>query len=96
MLRAFRDINEENIAYFQRTLQNENWEEDYNQENVNMKFNKFHTTFLVIRETGFPLVYKKKKDTNIWITKGIRTSCNHKRALYNLVKVKGCRIETIL
>jgi late competence protein required for DNA uptake (superfamily II DNA/RNA helicase) len=51
-----------------------------------MKFNKFHNTFLVVLENSFPFVYKKKKDTIKWITKGIRTSCNHKRALYNLVK----------
>jgi late competence protein required for DNA uptake (superfamily II DNA/RNA helicase) len=51
-----------------------------------MKFNELHSTFLVILENRFPLVYKKKKDTNKWITKDIRTSCNHNRALYNLVK----------
>jgi hypothetical protein len=76
-VRAFRDINEENIAY---------WVEVYNQENVTMKFNIFHNTFLLILENSFPLVYKKKKDTNKWITKGIGTSYNHKRALYTLVK----------
>jgi hypothetical protein len=59
--------------------------EVYNQENVNIKFNIFHNTFLLILENSFPLVYKKK-DTNKWITKGIRTTCNHKRALYILVK----------
>jgi hypothetical protein len=35
-------------AYFQWTFRNKNWEEAYNQENVNMKFNIFHNTFLVI------------------------------------------------
>jgi hypothetical protein len=85
-VRAFRDISDENIAYFQWALQNENWQEVYNQEDINTKFNKFHNTFFVIPENSFPLVHKTKKDTNKWITKGIRTSCNHKRALYNLVK----------
>jgi hypothetical protein len=31
-VRAFKDINDENIAYFQRALQNENWEAVYNEE----------------------------------------------------------------
>jgi hypothetical protein len=70
-MRAFRDISDENIAYFQRALQNENWQEVYNQEDINTKFNKFHNTFLVIVENSFPLVHKRKKDTNKWITKGI-------------------------
>ena len=40
-------------------------------------------------------MYKKNKDTNKWITKGIRTSCSHKRALYNLVKKsKDERLES--
>jgi late competence protein required for DNA uptake (superfamily II DNA/RNA helicase) len=73
-------------AYFQRALQTENWVEVYNQENVNRKFNIFHNTCLLILEDSFPLVYKKKKDTNKWITKGIRISCNHKGALYILLK----------
>jgi hypothetical protein len=34
---AFREINEEKIANFQLAVQNENWEEVYNQENVNRK-----------------------------------------------------------
>jgi hypothetical protein len=84
---AFREINEEKITNFQQALQNENWEEVYNQENVNRKFNIFHNTFLLILENSLPLVYKKKKDiTNKWITKGIRLSCKHKRTLYILVK----------
>ena len=84
---AFREINEEKIANFQLALQNENWEEVYNQENVNRKFNIFLNTFLLIYENSFPLVFKKKEDiTNKWITKGIRVSCKHKRTLYTLVK----------
>jgi hypothetical protein len=67
-------------------IQNKNWAEVYNQGNVNMKFNIFHNTFLLILENSFPLVYKKKKDTNRWSTKGIRISCNHNRAVYILVK----------
>jgi hypothetical protein len=33
-VRAFRDISDDNIAYFQRALQNENWQEVYNQEDT--------------------------------------------------------------
>jgi hypothetical protein len=73
-------------AYFQWALKNGNWEEVYNQENVYMKFNSFHHIFLVILENSFALVYKKKRDINNWIIKGIRISCNHKRALYTPVK----------
>jgi hypothetical protein len=84
---AFREINEEKIANFQLALQNENWEEAYNQEIVNRKFNIFLKTFLLIFENSFPLVFKKKEDiTNKWITKGIRLSYKHKRTLYTLVK----------
>jgi uncharacterized FlgJ-related protein len=64
--------------YFQQTLKKENWEELYKQENVNMRFDIFYNTFLVIFEYRFPLMYKKKRDINKWITNGIRISCNHK------------------
>jgi hypothetical protein len=53
--RSSREINEENTAYFQWALKNKNWEELYNHENVNMKFNIFHNIFLVIFENSFPL-----------------------------------------
>jgi hypothetical protein len=43
-------------------LQNENWEEVYNQENVNGKFNIFLKIFVLNFENSFPLVYKKKED----------------------------------
>jgi hypothetical protein len=86
-VKAFREINEEKIANFQLALQNENWEEVYNQEIVNRKFNSFLNTFLLIFENSFPLVFKKKEDiTNKWITKDIRLSCKHKRTLYTVVK----------
>lgn len=84
-VKAFREINEEKIENFQLALQNENWDEVYNEENVNRKCNSFLNTFLLIFENNFPLVFKKKEDiTNKWITKGIRLSCKHKRTLYTL------------
>jgi hypothetical protein len=80
---AFREINEETIINFQSALQNENWEEVYNQKNVNRKFNIFLNISLLNFENNFPLVYNKREDvTNNWITMGIRISCNHKRTLY--------------
>jgi hypothetical protein len=44
---AFRET-EEKITTFKFALQNENWEEVYNQENVNSKFNIFLNVFLLI------------------------------------------------
>jgi hypothetical protein len=86
-VKAFREINEEKIENFQLALQNENWDEVYNEENVNRKCNSFLNTFLLIFENNFPLVFKKKEDiTNKWITKGIRLSCKHKITLYTVVK----------
>jgi hypothetical protein len=44
---AFREMNEGKIANFQLAVQNENWEEVYNQENVNRKFNIFLNIFFI-------------------------------------------------
>jgi hypothetical protein len=82
-----REINEETIAKFQISLQNENWEDVYDYGNVNSKFNILLNIFLLNFENSFPLVHKKKEDIiNKWITKGIRISCKRKRTVYSLVK----------
>jgi hypothetical protein len=60
---AFGVINEEKITNFQSALQ-KNWEEVYNQENVNSKLNIFLHISLLNFENSFPLAYKKRDVTN--------------------------------
>jgi hypothetical protein len=64
-------------------LSNENWEEVFQEENVNIIFNKLLNTFLRNFNASFPVVKRKKHaKSNPWLTTGIRTSCITKRNLY--------------
>jgi hypothetical protein len=82
-----RDINDHSILEFQLLMSHENWEETFNEEDVNISFNKFHNTY--IRNFNSCFVKKQIKiniDSRPWITSGIRTSCNKKRELYQMMK----------
>jgi hypothetical protein len=50
---ALREINVEKITNFRSAPQNENWEEVYNQENVNNTCNTFLHISLLNFETAF-------------------------------------------
>jgi hypothetical protein len=48
-------------------------------------FNSFLYTFLNIFHASIPVKYKSTKK-KVWITLGIKASCNHKRSLCTFIK----------
>jgi superoxide dismutase len=82
-----RDINDHSILEFQLLMSYENWEEIFEEDDVNISFNKFHNTF--IRNFNSCFVKKQIKINTYlrpWKTKGIKTSCNRKRELYQMMR----------
>jgi hypothetical protein len=83
-----RDINGQSILEFKLLLSYENWEDIFMEDDANISFNKFLNIYLRMFQSCF---IKKCINSNIvsklWITKGIKTSCNQKRELY--LKVRG-------
>jgi hypothetical protein len=78
-----RDINDQSILEFKLLLSYENWEDIFMEDDANISFNKLLNIYLRIFQSFF---IKKCIISNIvskpCITKGIKTSCNRKRALY--------------
>jgi len=82
-----RQINENTIAQFKLNLSYENWSETFTEDNIDINFKNFLNTYLRIFNSTFP--YKRiypNRNRNAWITKGIKTSCKRKEALYILSK----------
>jgi hypothetical protein len=76
-------INLDNVKEFITHLSNENWDSVLNSHDVGSKFNTFLNIFLRNFEVSFPTKTEKRMfANNEWITKGIKTSCEHKRDLY--------------
>jgi hypothetical protein len=86
-------IDDISTQSFTEDLSYENWEEIFQDEDVNKTFNKFLDTYLKICIASFPIVIRKEvTKSNPWITSGIRISCNNKRNLY--VKYRSSRDPT--
>jgi hypothetical protein len=82
-----RVINKESITKFQFVLSWEQWEDIFENEDVNTMFNNFLNTYLRCFYASFPIIIKKSKfNQNKWITVGIRTSCKRKRQLVLLCR----------
>jgi hypothetical protein len=83
--RQHRNFNKYSIDEFLTNLSYENWENVFNNEDVNVSFNNFLNTYLRIFNSYFisKPIWLKHNNTR-WITKGIRDSCKHKRELYIL------------
>jgi exonuclease III len=82
-----RQINESSIIEFKFHLSNESWEDIFNDDSVDVMFNKFLNIYLRIYYQSFPLKRVYHKRTNKpWISTGIKISCQHKRDLYLLCK----------
>jgi hypothetical protein len=78
-----RLINKDTVKEFITHLSNKNWNSVSNSNDVNSKFNTFINIFLRNFEANFPTKTAKRiSENNEWITKGIKTSCKHKRDLY--------------
>ena len=78
-----RNIKHYTITDFLLTLSYETWESVFEDNDVNTVFNSFLNIFLRHFYCSFPMVrVNKPSNQNTWITSGIQTSCQHKRALY--------------
>jgi hypothetical protein len=78
-----RLITCETINYFSEKLLNETWKEVYHNTDVSSAFKYFLSTFLNIYEASFPIIYLSNSNDKIWITAGIKISCQRKRILCN-------------
>ena len=63
---------------------------------MEISFNNFLNVYLKVFNRSFPFKkYYKKHANQGWVTKGIKTSCNHKRDLYMLCKnTNNSKIKT--
>jgi hypothetical protein len=83
-------VNDVTINEFVKNLSSEDWKLLYRGGDVDSKFNSFLNIFLKIFEKSLPIKTEKKLfETNVWISKGIKTSCKHKRVLYQISKTSN-------
>ena len=83
-----RPINNTTISQFKLNLSYENWSDTFTEEDVNISFKKILNVYLRNFYYSFP--YKKvhiNYNKKAWLTKGIKLSCQRKRALYTLYKI---------
>jgi hypothetical protein len=90
LVRIGRYYDNAYIREFKLNLSHENWENVFDAEHdnhINVLFNNFLNTYLRIFYATFPIHKSLVKDTSKgWLTKGILTSCRHKKDLYLLSK----------
>ena len=79
-----RNMNKQNITDFQFLLSWELWQDVFEVDDVNSKFNNFLNTNLRCYHSSFSkiMISKSHQSHNEWITKGIKVSCKKKRAFY--------------
>jgi len=85
---VFRKTNSNSICKFKDRLSYENWDEVFQEGNVNVLFNNFLNTYLRIFNTCFPTI-KTHASPKLkpWLTTGIRTSCKNKCKLYESFRI---------
>jgi hypothetical protein len=93
-----RNINQFTITDFLLKLSHETWASVFEGNDVNTIFNSFLNTFLRHYYSSFPMIkVNKLLSCNSWITLGIHTICQHKRALYmELLKPHFLVLSTIV
>jgi hypothetical protein len=55
-----RQINSDTLTTFQTLLEQEMWESVYQKQDTNCMYNSFLSTFLIIFEASFPVIYIQK------------------------------------
>jgi hypothetical protein len=89
LVRIGRYYEDPSICEFQLNLSYENWENVFDTEydnDINQLFNNFLNTYLRIFYSSLPIYKSLVKDTSKgWLTKGILTSCKHKKTCICLV-----------
>ena len=79
-----RIIKPAQLAQFIKSLENEsNWEDMYKEKSADVKFNCFHTKFLELYNSHFPMkkVVMRDKNTKEWLTTGIKTTSSNFKLL---------------
>jgi hypothetical protein len=77
--KTLRNFNKYSITEFQIKLSYDNI---FGENDVNTIFNNFLNTYLRIFNSRFTKKIQFKRNGNTWMTKGMKTSCVHKRELY--------------
>jgi hypothetical protein len=82
-----RNIDKHGIFDFKTKMSLETRENVFENNDVNSTYNSFLNTYLRVFYSSYPLRKPiTKTNSSAWTTKGIRTSCKHKRQLYLLCK----------
>jgi hypothetical protein len=93
LVRIGRYYDDSSIREFKLNLSYENWENVFNPEcdkDLNVIFNNFLNTYLMIFYSSFPSRKSLVKDTSKgWLTEGILILCRHKKDLYLLSKMSN-------
>jgi len=85
-----RKVNKHTILDFIYKLSFESWDSVFNNNDVNLMFNSFLSTYLRIFYSSFPLIRAKHSNyKNNWITLGIITSCKRKRELFLSIRINN-------
>jgi GTPase SAR1 family protein len=95
---TYRKFDKPSILEFKLNLSFESWDDIFDDNDVNVLFKYFLSTYLRLFYASFPLKFHRKNNNNStpWITPYIKMQCNLKRALYllfqkyNISKIKNC------
>lgn len=80
----FRSFKQRNVDRFTVTLREESWENVYSSDNAQTAYSAFADSLASHYDRVFPIIERKqtKRDSNHWITRGLKTSIKHKNKLY--------------
>lgn len=79
-----RQEKESNLVKVFNSLNEHDWSDVLNENDVNNAYNKFLSEYVTIYNTycSIKKIKVKKKKDKVWMTKGLRNSCNKKNLLY--------------
>ena len=80
----FRSFKQANVDRFILALRNESWENVYSTNNAQVAYSAFADTLTAHYDSVFPIIERKpsKRDSNQWITRGLKVSIKQKNKLY--------------
>jgi hypothetical protein len=77
-VKIVRNFDTYSRSDFKIKLSEETWDNIFDESDVNKMFDNFHNTYLRIFYSCFSKKNPVKKKENIWMTRGIMVSINHK------------------
>jgi len=75
-------MHDSTISKFILLLSYENWDNVFQEKEVNVLYNNFFNTYLRIHYASFPISKKNVYNSKPLLTTGIRISCANRRKLY--------------